>query len=208
MSSSSSLLREKLHRFSLKHYTYINQIFGDITVREILTEVYPSESLILNTEEAGTEFLGSYHHIVSKRENPSELVYCSAMEGHQNIDVNINDTLCQSYSLYYYLNHNSREGIPEGCDIKTQIQRQMLFIEMYRSILSNRKFQRALQDILSDQENKNLWVDFTKSDTSSDVPIKMKLAPLIKKIRETLTEWKKYGYGYFINKGYCVPEKD
>ena len=33
---------EKLLAFSKKHYTYINQIFGDAVVRQIIEEEYPT----------------------------------------------------------------------------------------------------------------------------------------------------------------------
>ena len=40
---SKSCTERKLINFSKKHYTYINQIFGDISVREIIKEIYPND---------------------------------------------------------------------------------------------------------------------------------------------------------------------
>ena len=47
----SSCSKEKLEEFSKKHFTYINQIFGDATVRQIIEEEYPT------TYEFKIEFL-------------------------------------------------------------------------------------------------------------------------------------------------------
>ena len=45
----------KLGLFSKEHYTYINQIFGDLTVREIIKETYAPrdwEFVVEGTDEA------------------------------------------------------------------------------------------------------------------------------------------------------------
>ena len=35
---------EKLEEFSLEHFTFINQFFGDETVREVIAEVFPNKN--------------------------------------------------------------------------------------------------------------------------------------------------------------------
>ena len=66
---------ENLLNFSEKHYTYINQIFGDATVRQIIEEEYPS-SWEFQVAKAGPEFGNSFHHTIRDREDPN-LFVCS-----------------------------------------------------------------------------------------------------------------------------------
>ena len=60
--------QEKLQQFGLQHYTYINQFFGDATVRAMIEEVYPNE-IYKMTEAipAGSEFDSGEHHILKKK---------------------------------------------------------------------------------------------------------------------------------------------
>ena len=91
---------QKLLDFSKKHYTYINQIFGDATVRKIIEEEYPT-TWEFKVAKAGPEFGNSFHHTVRDREQP-DLFICSGEDGVQDLNKNVNDTLCQSYSLMNY----------------------------------------------------------------------------------------------------------
>ena len=52
---------EKLLAFSKRHYTYINQIFGDATVRQIIEEEYPT-TWQFKEAKAGPEFGNSFQH--------------------------------------------------------------------------------------------------------------------------------------------------
>ena len=97
----SDCTNAKLNKFSFDHLTYINQIFGDQSVRQIIAEVYKTKKkYAFGVEETGDEFEHSHHHfLIDKR---SKQVVCSADQGYQNIYVNKNDNLCQSYSLLTY----------------------------------------------------------------------------------------------------------
>ena len=55
---------EKLNLFSRLHYTYINQFFGDRTVREMIMEVFPSKTYVLETIPGTGVFSDTNHHIV------------------------------------------------------------------------------------------------------------------------------------------------
>lgn len=178
--------------FSKKHYTYINQIFGDQTVREIISEIFPNKDydfVVQNTDES---FNFSFHHVL-KNKKTSEII-CSANLGYQDIDININDTLCQSYSLLTYFK------MKIDPDLK---QRQMDMIEMYRRIISEPNFIKEFNTILLDPKNKRLWLDYTKTtETKNYLKIKNKTS-IINNINKTLVDWEQYGYWYFIGKGKC-----
>jgi hypothetical protein len=182
---------ELLNIFSNEHYTYINQIFGDETVREIISEIkkFKNKRFEFATEETGRNFEYSSHHILIDKKTKE--IVCSVDNGYQNININKNDTLCQSYSLLTYLN----------IDIDPdQKQRQMDMIAMYREILSNSLFLKKLDEITLNEDNKKLWTDYTQNTKKFIVMDKQKI---LKKINDVLDKWEAYGYLYFIGKGTC-----
>ena len=192
---TSSCSKEKLEEFSKKHYTYINQIFGDATVRQIIEEEYPT-TYAFAVEETGADFDFSYHHTVKDRED--DHIVCSVVEGYQNIYKNKNDTLCQSYSLMNYFDID----IPDD-----KKDRQMAMIQMYRDILNKTlenfedvDFKSIInREILSVKSNKELWTNFVKGRGY----ISMNKKIFFKNIEDTLDEWEEFGYWYFIGKGNC-----
>ena len=158
---------EKLLAFSKKHYTYINQIFGDASVRRIIEEEYPT-TWEFKVAKAGPEFGNSFHHTVRDREDP-QLIVCSGVDGVQDLNKNVNDTLCQSYSLMNYFEIPLHSSEKKGIQKKIyQEQNQMAMIQMYRDILNGTlenyediDFKELItNEILSDKRNKNLWRNF------------------------------------------------
>jgi hypothetical protein len=194
MSSCTDALLES---FSKQHFTYINQIFGDQTIRQLISEVFPNKKYSFEIEETGEEFEHSFHHILfvnsksTKKDKASiPSIVCSVKNMQQNTNVNINDTLCQSYSLLTYFN----------IDIDPdQKQKQLDMIQLYRHILNNRTFIKKLDEIII-PENNDLWTDYTKTPHEH---ITMNKKAILKKIKHVLTIWKKYGYYYFIGNGKC-----
>lgn len=184
---------KKLEEFGLKNYTYINQIFGDETVREIITEIFPNKKYKLSVEKwfanNGEE---SFHHYLIGKNNTR---ICSVDNGYQNLNQNKNDTLCQSYSLLTYFNKPINQD---------QKERQMDMIDMYRNILSNKDFLKMLdEEILKNKDNNKLWIDYT----SDDKYVKMNLQHILKSINKVLNEWEEYGYYYYIGNGKCPKQK-
>ena len=180
-----------LHIFSFNHYTYINQIFGDQTVRQIITEVFPNKLLKFDVEETNENFENSHHHILIK--NKTNEIICSVNSGFQNLNVNKNDTLCQSYSLLTYFNKNIDES---------QRQRQMDMIKLYRRIIKNKKFLLEFKNIII-PENTNIWIDYSISTNTDKKYIEMNKRRIISKIKTILDDWETYGYWYFIGDGKC-----
>ena len=56
-----------LEQFSTEHYTYINQIFGDEGVREVIQEMHPKVewNFVVGYRRS---FENSNHHILEKKE--------------------------------------------------------------------------------------------------------------------------------------------
>jgi len=182
---------EKLLKFSKKHFTYINQIFGDETIRQIITEIFGNnvnKHLKFMVEKTNADFEHSFHHVLFDKKKKNTI--CSVDNGFQNLNININDTLCQSYTLLTYFNKPINPS---------QKQRQMDMINMYREILSNERFIKELDGIII-KENNTLWIDYT-STKKKYVP--MNKVKIIKKIKEVLDEWEDYGFYYFIGNGKC-----
>ena len=183
--------QRKLENFSLKHYTYINQIFGDMTVREIISEVFPHKTLEFRVEHANDDFDDdSEHHILYDKKKKKTI--CSVDQGHQNMLKNVNDTLCQSYTLMTYFNRKIS---------RLRKDRQRAMCKMYRELIDNTEFMNKLKDdILDNNANENLWQDFTKPKKTY---LKMNLPFIRKNLLDVLDKWEEYGYMYFMDEGDC-----
>jgi hypothetical protein len=197
---------EKLLAFSKKHYTYINQIFGDAGVRQIIEEEYPT-TWEFKVAKAGPEFGNSFHHTVRDREDP-KLIICSGEDGVQDLNKNVNDTLCQSYSLMNFFEIPIQLSEDKG-KLKQIYHEtnQRAMVQMYRDLLNGNienyegiDFKEILtNEILSDKRNKKLWRNFVtgKGNLNMDPEV------LFKNIEDLLDEWEDYGYWFFIGKGEC-----
>jgi len=197
---------EKLLAFSKKHYTYINQIFGDAGVRQIIEEEYPT-TWEFKVAKAGPEFGNSFHHTVRDREDP-ELIICSGIDGVQDLNKNVNDTLCQSYSLMNFFEIPIQLSEDKGKLKKIYHEtNQRAMVQMYRDLLNGTlenyegiDFKEILtNEILSDPRNKKLWRNFVTGKGN----INMDPEVLFKNIEDLLDEWEDYGYWFFIGKGEC-----
>ena len=184
---------EKLQEFAYEHFTYINQIFGDQTIRQIITEVFPNKKFELGFEETNLDFEYSFHHYLIDKKTQKPV--CSVDNGYQNIYINKNDNLCQSYSLLTYFK------IPIDPDQK---QRQMDMINMYRKIISSKKFLKIIDEVISDPDNKKLWINYTKKRKTYLV---MNVDTIVQNINDVLNKWEEYGYWYFIGDGMCPVSK-
>jgi hypothetical protein len=197
---------QKLLDFSKKHYTYINQIFGDAGVRQIIEEEYPT-TWEFKVAKAGPEFGNSFHHTVRDREDPG-LIICSGIDGVQDLNKNVNDTLCQSYSLMNFfeipIQLSEEKGKLKQIYHETN---QRAMVQMYRDLLNGNienyegiDFKEILtNEILSDKRNKKLWRNFVTGKGN----INMDPEVLFKNIEDVLDEWEDYGYWFFIGKGEC-----
>lgn len=182
----------KLHNFSLKHYTFINQIFGDMTVRSIISEVFPNDKYYFDVEEANDDFDNNSDHHILRRKTTNKSV-CSVKQGYQNLLKNKNDTLCQSYSLMTYF------GIKISPIRK---KRQQDMCNMYRKILSNKEFLKILdEDILQVKANKNLWLNYANKKTTEY--LNMDIQYIRRSILNVLKTWEEFGYMYFMDEGEC-----
>ena len=189
---SKSCTERKLLNFSKKHYTYINQIFGDISVREIIKEIYPNDKfnfVVLKANEIDNFENNSLHHVLEYVKSGRHL--CSVQQKHQDLTKNLNDTLCQSYSLMNYF------GIKIS---RVRRKKQEDMVQMYKTLLNNDDFVKKLNDdILTNKKNKNIWVDYSNPTQYLD----MNVNNLVKNINTVLDNWNDYGYNYFIGDGDC-----
>ena len=188
----SSCTDRKLHNFSLKHYTFINQIFGDVTVREIISDIYPNKTFEFRAESADEDFDdGSDHHIIYDKIKKKKI--CSVAQGHQNMNKNINDTLCQSYSLMTYF------GIKIS---KLRKNKQIAMCNMYRELLHNKALMDKIdREILQHTANRKLWLDFSVTNKTSY--LNMNKAYIIAQTMQVLKRWQDFGYMYFMDEGNC-----
>jgi len=191
MTEKEQCTQRKLNSFSQKHYTYINQIFGDMAVREVIAEKFPHKYFVFDVakaDEADFDADSDHHFLYNKKKKD---YVCSVQQGYQDLTKNVNDTLCQSYSLMSYF------GIKIS---KQRKKRQMDMIKMYRTMLADADFVMFLdKDIIRNKKNRKLWKNFTKKDEY----IVMDIQYILKNIKDVLDKWESYGYNYFIGKGKC-----
>ena len=208
-----NILCKDIDTFSRAHFSYINQIFGDETVRNIIQEIYKNNKQQLVCIKGTGIFTDTPHHIVTSKKDIKKGIIDSIKQGHQNLDLNINDTLCQSYSLMNYLGKN----LEPGNDPKINEARQKAMINMYKMIVNNAEFLKKLEEIFV-VGNKNTWPDNTVTVTGNSKPSCIigndiskpaeKVADIIRKIKKILFIWEKWGYTYFIGNGKCaLPSK-
>jgi len=203
----SKCTEDVLKLFGKDHYTYINQIFGDLTVREIIKEIYaPRDWNFVAIPQTEGRFRGSYHHILEKKGKNGEIIqWCSVEEDFQ-VDINENDTLCQSYTLLKYLNK------PIDKNMK---KRQIEMVKMYRNILKRDDFKKELSGIveimqktikkIKRKNNPTLWKDYTYD--KPEPYLNKDYDVLYAEIQSVLEKWEKYGYLYFIKDGTCPKKK-
>ena len=129
---------EKLIIFGRAHYSYINSIFGDKTVRSIIQEVMKKPGKLI-VEKSGVEFENSFHHVFKAGKTKASII-CSGKERYQNIEVDENDTLCQSYSLMAYLRIPFDKTPSDEATVEQKRSKHMAMITMYRDLLNNEEF--------------------------------------------------------------------
>ena len=180
---------DDLEKFGSEHYTYINQFFGDVTVRQIISETFPNEKYDFEVKETGEEFEDSHHHFIREKLTGDKI--CSVDNGYQNIDDDIHDTLCQSYSLLTYFE------IPISED---KVQRQMDMIGLYKRILSNKRFIKNLNGKYGIKIPNDSWSDYTVNPKR---PFTINKPEFFRKMNSVLNDWRRFGYWYYIGKGKC-----
>ena len=127
---------------------------------------------------------------------------CSVKLGYQNLNVDINDTLCQSYSLLKYLQMPFDETPSKTATIAIKKERQMTMINMYRIILNNEQFIKAFSEEIVFETNNTLWTDSVNHKKEFFMIKKFKNAvPIIKNIHRVLDIWEDYGWCYFVGNG-------
>jgi hypothetical protein len=196
-----------LELFSQSHYTYINQIFGDKTIREIIKEMYAPRDWDFVVEDATEEFEYSKHHTLEKKGKNGEIIkWCSVDEGLQNTNINKNDSLCQSYTLLKYLNKPIEKNMKN---------RQMEMIKMYKNIIKRDFFKDELRGMVEIMKRKikntkrkdhpALWKDYTYD--KPEPYLNKDYNAIYAEIQSVLDKWEKYGYKHFIKDGTCPVKK-
>jgi hypothetical protein len=208
---------DELRKFGIRHYYYINQIFGDLTLREIITEEFESPGgWTLETMVTGRDFEHSFHHYCT-RYNKNE-TWCSVLEGIQNIrDIHPHDTLCQSYSVMKYM------GTISDTDTELTEELQKRMVEMWRMILNNRKISEQIVHASKQYKNYRELQGLARakgiaaSGKTSAIVARLKregidpyliqnISPkersgeLIAKIRQVLDDWEAWGWQWFMIK--------
>jgi len=198
---------EKMTNFSHDHYSFINQIFGDETVREIISEIYPNNDYNFNIEPPNSQ--GEFHHNLIKTQSSDKntvLKFCSVDTAKiQNTNINKNDTLCQSYSLLEYLHQPIDMHDKTAKDKMQSYRNQMQIIQMYKTILRNPKFISEFKNIVNHNKKQKrfqrLWKYKNKGKGKTQYIFLWGPDKILEKIHNVLDDWQEFGYSYFIGTG-------
>ena len=193
MYSHIKSINQKLQEFSWDHYTYINQFFGDLEVRDIIENCFPRH--YLSFEHYDDPEFGFHHYVVDSRyEDP----ICSIGAGVQDTDINVNDNMCSTYSLLAYFK------IPFSDNSYTN---QMKMISLCYKILKNKNFRAAIEAaILTDPEETKRWKSYKRVKRSirnngRTYYVNMNPDVFWKNVKSVLHKWTEYGHIYFIGDG-------
>jgi hypothetical protein len=178
--------------FSRAHMTYINQIFGDITVRQIIQELYPKVGTYLRVEKSDFH---NDHHVLEI--NGQKI--CSVERKYQDIDIDINDSLCQSYTLMSYLEIHFDTKPSKLATEKQKYEKQLCMIKMYKKILKNKAFSKAFSKEIVYAANNYLWEDTVNHENAFYLIKKLKTgARIMNNIKKVLNAWEEFGWRYFV----------
>lgn len=211
--------------FGRAHMTYINQIFGDETIREIIQEVFAAPGKLV-IEPTGAEFEHSVHHVfyADEDEEPNHELneeeqeargndfattkICSISYGYQDIEVDINDTLCQTYSLMALLDVKFDVIASSVATRAQKFEKHKAMIGMYRDILDFKPFYYKLAAIVKDKNNGKLWTDTVDEEHPFFINKRFKTVErLVDTIKRVLAIWESYGWQYFVEQGKCEKVK-
>ena len=197
-------MESKLRIFGNRHYDFINQIFGTSAIREVIQSEYPkTHDWILKSEDSGPEFENSFHHFCGTVYGKDR--WCSVDEGIQDIEVNPNDTLCQSYSLMKYFGYILETDI----ELTEDLQKRMVL--MYNDLLTNDLIKQEIElqapdtniwkynnndDVKKYKLRHNNYTDKKKVRKKGAIGRKNKILALIDTV---LKEWDEYGWQYFMS---------
>jgi hypothetical protein len=191
-----------LNAFSRAHMSYINQIFGDQSVREIIQETYGFEGELVVED---SPFMHTNHHVYYDNRGKK---LCSVELGYQDNKIDINDTLCQSYSLMKYMNIPFDNQPSVKADVSMKYNKQIAMIQMYRMLLNNVELRDKIIDDIIFESNNRLWIDSVNHKHNFYMIEKYKNgAPIIQNIHHVLDIWETYGWCYFIEKGDYIDYK-
>ena len=216
---------ENLIIFSRAHMTYINQIFGDESIRDIIQEVFPMGGKLV-IEPADENFEYSVHHVYyadddeepdheltleEEEARPADFVttkVCSVTNGYQDLEADENDTLCQSYSLMAFLEVEFDNTPSKDATRAQKYEKHKAMIKMYRDILDFPDFYWKLSAIIRDSHNKKLWKDTVDEDHPFFINQRFKtVEKVVATIKRVLNIWEQYGWHYFVENGKCPKEK-
>jgi len=229
--SKTKMSRDKLDEFSHFFVTYINQIFGDRSVRAILYKLFGNQPHNKNLRFG----LVAFHRYqdpsdewVEANENKSVLRADASYYDDKIDKVKVEDTDDNHHVLYDVKNKKYIDSVnTEGMKYQDQerdendslcqsytlmfffdfeldndpVEKQMQIIGMYDWLLKQKPFLKELKNDLFFR--KPMEDEHWNDENERILPTQGKIDfdYLIHRIKDTLRLWEKYGYWHFIGEG-------
>ena len=183
--------QSKLEEFSQKIFVFTT-IFGDISVRESLVgtentnlrkeskkdikkgilDIKETDHYLFD-EQGENEWSHTKHHVLISKSHGKKDEICSVRLGYQLLNLNAQDTLCQTYSLLAItgnLPNTGQFGKRDNIWPKKKARNpeenknlQYRMIQFYRNVLNNVDFKQEMEEIIS-LDNRQLWLNNLLSD--------------------------------------------
>ena len=226
----SKIDNQKLCEFGMNHYNYINQLLGDLTIRQIIQEEFEiPEGWILFTEQSGADFDNSFHHLCVKPGSidPRALTVKQLKEILEKEGVStkgLKNKPDYVYKTWLVLKDTDTDAVVSWCSVDEGLQNihtypqdtlcQSYSVMKYLGLIKDtdekptknlqNRMAKMWKDIVS---NKNIsdQIIFSVKQKSDDGEFLMKdISPrssgIINKINKVLDEWCDYGWRYFSSK--------
>ena len=193
--------KHKLDVFSHAYYSYINQIFGDDGVRKLIQKLYkkPGVLVIEEIEATADGFEEGTHHVFSPSKKSKKSAHvCSVIREYQNVTVDKEDTLCQSYSLMTYFQIPFDTTTVAKSTHLNKFNRQMSIVYMYKALLANPEFVEQFKKLIAKPAYKKLWEDHTRHFYIVE---RLTADDILSNIRTVLSVWERYGWKNFVKEG-------
>jgi len=199
--------QQKIQWFYNRHFTYVNQIFGHETIRNvILTEIGIDKKaigLIFGDDGSGGRW---EHHVAYDLSTQPPKMLCSAEMGFQ--DSVTADTACQSYSLYNAILYNKHMIKSKYKDIFLSLRALLQVTDLFgqarvTNLHHNTFWMCHMYQILLSIPKITNRIEKTKftyfdHDIADGIIVSDDLTDKIENLAAIIAHWREYGYRYFL----------
>ena len=197
---------QKLQRFTWDAFLLQN-LFSITSVQMYVENIAGNHSEIIYSYHKDFDYDNSgenNHWILHNKRNGKKV--CSIETGVQNIKDDINDNLCQLYSVIACMNIRLPSKLGKN-NKKNKIRKHKLIVATIRKLVNRSDFITMLQCKMNNIQKDFKEMDFLENEHYLFYEINTrncnirKAQYLLNDLNITLDDWENFGYRHFINNG-------